>query len=295
LRDTEKRFDVEWEEPNEVRSNGLAFVYRKREYTVVGGEMEGKSPGNKSVTFTGLPTRYGRYGNGGEYMETCIVYAIEGNNYFKLRDIAKMANFYVGWDGEKNTVTIDTSEGYVTEALVLPPVPTEEEAYKRIIALKEYFPHGSSWGYSTSYVPVYGDTYEEPYDSQASAINGTSACVGFARLLSDAAFGALPIIDKGSLFAYGEGPKVYNSARNEWVDSGLRGEVLGYDVRPKVGDLLEYAGGLWGEGHVSIVLSVNDSSIVIAEGNADGKVNWDRRMDWADFGGGVTVYTRYPE
>ena len=41
------------------------------------------------------------------------VYTINGNNYFKLRDIAKVFDIGVTWDGATNTVVIDTSVGYV--------------------------------------------------------------------------------------------------------------------------------------------------------------------------------------
>ncbi len=44
-------------------------------------------------------------------------YNIEGNNYFKLRDIAmaingSWKNFNVGWDNATKTITIDTSVSY---------------------------------------------------------------------------------------------------------------------------------------------------------------------------------------
>ena len=41
------------------------------------------------------------------------VYNINGYNYFKLRDIAKVFDIGVTWDGATNTVVIDTSVGYV--------------------------------------------------------------------------------------------------------------------------------------------------------------------------------------
>ncbi|NLK35301.1 MAG: hypothetical protein GX301_07630, partial [Gracilibacteraceae bacterium] len=40
-------------------------------------------------------------------------YTINGNNYFKLRDIAKAFDIGVTWDGGTNTVGIDTSISYV--------------------------------------------------------------------------------------------------------------------------------------------------------------------------------------
>lgn len=39
-------------------------------------------------------------------------YNINGNNYFKLRDIGQTFDFGVGWDGATSTITIDTARGY---------------------------------------------------------------------------------------------------------------------------------------------------------------------------------------
>lgn len=42
-------------------------------------------------------------------------YNINGNNYFRLRDMAKAFDISVTWDGNSNTIIIDTSKGYVEE------------------------------------------------------------------------------------------------------------------------------------------------------------------------------------
>ena len=39
-------------------------------------------------------------------------YTIDGNNYFKLRDIGQAFDFGIGWDNASKTITIDTSAGY---------------------------------------------------------------------------------------------------------------------------------------------------------------------------------------
>ncbi|AGC69289.1 hypothetical protein Cst_c23290 [Thermoclostridium stercorarium subsp. stercorarium DSM 8532] len=43
---------------------------------------------------------------------TLKAYTIGGYNYFKLRDIAKIFDIGVVWEGETSTVKIDTGIGY---------------------------------------------------------------------------------------------------------------------------------------------------------------------------------------
>ena len=42
-------------------------------------------------------------------------YTINGNNFFKLRDLGSALDFYVGWDAAAGTVVVDTGKGYVPE------------------------------------------------------------------------------------------------------------------------------------------------------------------------------------
>ncbi len=42
-------------------------------------------------------------------------YSINGNNYFKLRDIGQTFDFGINWDGGSRTITIDTSVPYTAE------------------------------------------------------------------------------------------------------------------------------------------------------------------------------------
>ena len=42
-------------------------------------------------------------------------YNINGNNYFKLRDLGKAMDFGVTWNNDSRTVEIDSSTGYVEE------------------------------------------------------------------------------------------------------------------------------------------------------------------------------------
>jgi hypothetical protein len=78
-------------------------------YEAVGGEMVGKGAGNKTPAATTSKITL----DGNEVKFTA--YNIDGNNYFKLRDIGEAFDFDVTWDGAKNTIVIDTSTGYTPD------------------------------------------------------------------------------------------------------------------------------------------------------------------------------------
>jgi len=105
LSETEKQFEVSW-------LDGVANAYitltSAKVYTPVGGEMQSKSSGTKNAT----ESTWTIYLDGKQVSFTA--YAIDGNNYFKLRDIAVAFDFGVDWDGAANMVTINTGKGYTS-------------------------------------------------------------------------------------------------------------------------------------------------------------------------------------
>lgn len=98
---TDKQFEVNWDGANNaiVLTTGVA-------YTPVGDEMQSRGAGNKTAT----PSTAKILLDGKEINLTA--YNIGGNNYFKLRDIGQAFNFGVEWDGNLNTISIDTDAGY---------------------------------------------------------------------------------------------------------------------------------------------------------------------------------------
>ena len=104
LNGSEKQFEVSWDGAN----NAIALT-SGRPYTAVGGEMTGKGAGDR----TPVPATSKIYLDGREVSLTA--YTIEGNNYFKLRDVGIAFDFDVTWDGEKNTIVIDTSRPYTPD------------------------------------------------------------------------------------------------------------------------------------------------------------------------------------
>lgn len=102
LNGTDKQFEVSWDAEKKaiVLSSGIP-------YTVVGGELANSTEYREKAS----PATAKAYLDNTEIFPTA--YNIKGNNYFKLRDIAKALDFKVGWDSY--TLLIDTSAGYVDE------------------------------------------------------------------------------------------------------------------------------------------------------------------------------------
>lgn len=104
LNDTDKQFEVEWDDANKAIS-----LKSRNPYTEVGGEMESKGTGNKKAT----PTISKILLDDEEVSFTA--FHIEGNNYFKLRDIGRAFDFSVEWDAANKIIAIDTSMPYTEE------------------------------------------------------------------------------------------------------------------------------------------------------------------------------------
>ena len=101
LSDTTAKFEVTWDA--EAHLIGLE---KDKAYTAVGGELV---PGN-GMDKSCVPYKDGITLDGEAVSVTA--YNINGNNYFKLRDICKLFDIGVAWDGATNTISLDTSVGY---------------------------------------------------------------------------------------------------------------------------------------------------------------------------------------
>jgi hypothetical protein len=98
---TEKQFEVSWDE-----AKNTINLTTKKPYTADGSELNTANVIPNIVKHTDSKI----------YMDNKEVqikaYNIDSSNYFKLRDIAKVINFDVIWNGETNTINIDTSSDY---------------------------------------------------------------------------------------------------------------------------------------------------------------------------------------
>lgn len=101
---SDKQFDVNWDNDK----NAIDLVTNQT-YTKVGGEMD-KGDG---ISKTGSINTAKIFKDGIEVQLTA--YNINGNNYFKLRDIAQAFNIGLTWDNQTSTIVVDTTKDYVAE------------------------------------------------------------------------------------------------------------------------------------------------------------------------------------
>ncbi len=99
---TPKQFEVQWN-----ATTGEIDLISGKSYTIVGGELAA-GDGIAKDAFKGSENIC----KDGEY-NSPKAYLINGNNYFKLRDLGQMFDFDVAWDGANNCVVIDTSKSYI--------------------------------------------------------------------------------------------------------------------------------------------------------------------------------------
>ena len=105
-------------------------------------------------------------------------------------------------------------------------------------------------------------TNDNFYEWNGGIFSGGFGCAGFAFMLSDAAFGTLP-------------------ARTHENISDI-----------KVGDILRVNN----DSHSVIVLEVNDTGVVLAEGNYNSSIHWGRTLSWSQLESQLNyVMTRYPQ
>lgn len=98
LNNSERRFNVEWESAK----NAINLVTNKP-YMTVGGELSGLNDKN---TKRALAANSDIYIDGTK--AELAAYSIDGSNYFKLRDIAELMSFEIGWDSPANSIVINT-------------------------------------------------------------------------------------------------------------------------------------------------------------------------------------------
>ena len=101
LRGSGKQFAVAYD----AASNSVSIT-SGQPYTATGGELSGVAAERASATRSGDAVSID-----GEPV-TLTAYKIDGANYFRLRDLGRALDFYVGYDDEMKTVFLSGARGY---------------------------------------------------------------------------------------------------------------------------------------------------------------------------------------
>lgn len=97
LRTTGSRFNVGWDD-----SLGGINIQTGVRYSIAGGELDLSKNAAGSIEENNAPV----YVDG--IVSSMQAYNIDGNNYFKIRDLGDAAGFNVDWDADRNCVVINT-------------------------------------------------------------------------------------------------------------------------------------------------------------------------------------------
>ena len=238
---------------------------RKREAIFMGiGILAGLALSGPAVqaaadVLTAAPTSQTFYVNGQQV--EFEAYSIHGNNFVKLRDIGKAADFGVTYDGTTNSVHINPNAPYTEE--VTPPAQTtpapssgitEESVQATLAQLKQIYPSG------TIFPTPYRSTSNGPYHRGIH-------CSGWATLCSDAAFGDLP----------------WRRIDNPRWDQIRPGDVVEYENEKSY--------------HAVVVVRKKAEYIVVTESSDDNKTSWGGQYFkwWLEEQPRYVLYTRYPE
>lgn len=95
-------FNVKWD-----GERNMINLLSNSKYDAVGGELKEGDGMNKNYKLsTSALMKDGKN-------VTLSAYNINDNNYFKLRDLGKLFDFNVSWDGANNCILIDTAASYI--------------------------------------------------------------------------------------------------------------------------------------------------------------------------------------
>ena len=101
LAGTEKQFSIGWDGEAIVLTTDAAYIPQGGEITpaLIDGALLDVIPSTHRLIVDGAAV-------------TPSAYNINGNNYFMLRDLGELLNFYVGWDSELRLVSVITPLSY---------------------------------------------------------------------------------------------------------------------------------------------------------------------------------------
>lgn len=162
LNGTEKQFDVVYASQWNLDT---IKTYNSPAYTSVGGELATIASGTKTAN----PTKRIMTIDGSEINP--LIYDIDGSNYVKLKDLAKIINFDLVSDSATNTISINTTTGYSEVGRAKLPSPISVGSTERLAGNTRYQTavaiSKSGWSQSDNVVLANGNDFHD-------ALAGTS-------------------------------------------------------------------------------------------------------------------------
>ncbi len=215
---SEKQFEVTWNE-----SAQAVEMLSDKPYTVVGGELAQGDGVDKSAE----PSSSRFYKDGTEIKVTA--YLINGNNYIKLRDLGKLFDFEIEWDGANNRIVVDTKRTY-----------TDVEADKKEIPFYEGYPDVVDLGALLGITPLEAGKAEAGEDGivmgyiyNASEV-GTEGVARYQAILMEHEFMPVKLSGDKVMYFNTEGRVILLAATADFLD------VFIYETRLSKEVIYEY-------------------------------------------------------
>ena len=121
LNGTEKQVEVVWDGAKSAIS-----IISGRPYTVSGGEILPGDKLDKRATTTDAVIYFN------DVQTDLNPFNIDGNNYFKLRELMEIFNVYVGWDEATGSIALDTSKAYADVSKAQTEAEFEKEVFRLV-------------------------------------------------------------------------------------------------------------------------------------------------------------------
>jgi len=127
LNGTAKQFGIDW-----MTTDGTITLRPGSLYVTLGDEMASKATEAKTAS----PSTRKVFVAGNVNQIPFEAYNIDGYNYFKLRDIGIVMDMGIGWDEARNTISIDSTKGYVESQ---PFTPLDKAVAEAILSRNKGF------------------------------------------------------------------------------------------------------------------------------------------------------------
>lgn len=154
------------------------------------------------------------------------------------------------------------------------------ETYQKMIALKALYPQGMEWDEENTYILSQDENRDNGYAGWE-----VRACQAFVYTIQEAVFGSsanVNLYETGLeqwCEKYAAGQLLSSSLEPGWIPLGYVGQNAKINAKfEEYWDKIQVGDGLADGGHMSVVLKKSPNHVIVAEGNFNGAVNWERKV-----------------